>query len=268
MGPLEFFDCYYYVAPHLGVRGMEKTMKKIRFLLGAVLMLFGTVPVFADPSVSVYVGVKNKKVLDNGVITAKDPVVQGDVKLAFENGIYLDFWLSRCLSDTAGNTLGNESDYTVGWERVVGGINVDVGIAFFDLYRTSRFDRNDVTQFFGEVSPKTPWTIGKTTLSPYARVEVISSTGMGFSNEPVYFVGLRHTWPVTEQLSVLQRLQVSEHPDLPGVAGGTVVSYKIQLPYKTGAYGITVTPSYERIQPFIDGRPKSDVFGLQLSRAF
>jgi hypothetical protein len=247
---------------------MEKKVKRIRFLLGAVLMLFGTAPVFADPSVSVYVGVKNKKVLDNGVITAKDPVVQGDVKLAFENGMYLDFWLSRCLSDTAGNTYGNESDYTLGWKRAVGGISVDVGIAFFDLYRTARFDRNDVTQVFGEVSLRTPWAIGPTTLSPYVRLEVISSTGLGFRNELVYFAGIRHTWPINERFSVLQRLQVSEQPDLPGVAGGTVVSYKVQIPYKTDMYGITVTPSYERIQPLITGVPKSNVFGLQLSRAF
>ncbi|MGB4833862.1 MAG: hypothetical protein WBP40_02430, partial [Candidatus Moraniibacteriota bacterium] len=264
-GPLAFIDHYLYVAPAPRGSGGEKKMKKV--IVGICTLLFAA-SVLAGPSVFVYGGVKNLYALGNGVVSAKDPVAQGGVTLSFENGAYFDLWLSRRLSGAAGNVYGNESDFTLGWKGAVGSVSADVGIAFFDLYRTARFDRNDVSQFFGEISPQTPWAIGPTTLSPYVRLEVISSTGLGFRNEPVYFAGIRHTWPINERFSVLQRLQVSEQPDLPGVAGGTVVSYKVQIPYKTDMYGITVTPSYERIHPFIDGRPKSNVFGLQLSRAF
>lgn len=241
-------------------------MKKVIAVLAVAIMLFGTGATWAASSVLVYGGVMNKYVIGNGIISAKDPVAQGGVKFSFENGTYLDLWLSRRFSDAEGNAYGNESDLTLGWSGAVGSVSVDTGVAVFNLYPTTRVDRNDVTQLFAEVSPKTAWTIGTTTLSPYVRLEVVSSTGMGFRNEPIYFVGLRHTWSATGRLSVLQRLQISEQPDLPGVSGGVVVSYKLQVPYTIG--GITVTPSYERIHPIINGRPKSNILGLQFARVF
>ena len=61
------------------------------------------------------------------------PVVQSDLFVSFQNGLYADVWNSKSFEGSWGKSLGDEVDYGVGYGRSLGkGFSFDIGVTYFD----------------------------------------------------------------------------------------------------------------------------------------
>ncbi len=240
-----------------------------RFALVLALSLLSA-QVLAGVDTKVYALVKNKSVNDSGLVLAVDPVVQGGITFTLQQGGYLDLWFSHATGSGPANDYGDEVDFTLGWRgRIAGEIDANLGVAELDLYPTQNLNSHNVTKIFAEIAPlRLAVPLGPTTLTPYARVEVIRSTGRGYTGKGLYYLGARDVWAVGQGLSLVQRLHLLDTPDLPGVSGGLVASYKLEAPYALG-HGVVFTPSFEWIHPYIDQRPKnSHLFAARIEWHF
>jgi len=96
-----------------------------------------------DPSVSLRSVVADRYVgSSSGGVVYDKPVLQTDLFIAFQNGIYVDFWNSKSLNSDWEN-YGNEIDWSLGWYGLVRGFGLDVGVAYFDEPMGFAFDKQD-----------------------------------------------------------------------------------------------------------------------------
>lgn len=83
----------------------------------------------------------------NGGIFYDGPVVQSDLFISFQNGIYADLWASR--GNKAGwmDDFDSEVDYNAGWANS----NFDLGVMYIDVAKLSA---SDVLQLYAKVATR------------------------------------------------------------------------------------------------------------------
>lgn len=185
----------------------------------------------------------------NGAIFHDEPVVQTDLFVELPHGFYFDLWWSVGLDGTdASSDFGDEIDYTVGWAGNFGKLDVDLGIAYFDLFEL--FDAGgdgDVLQPYIELGKTLKlgekhkltlntafqwqqplknsmssggyliggvsdlWQISPT-VSINSEVSVLYDTGAyNYDNGLVGFVNFETSWQITRSFSVqLPSIKVAE----------------------------------------------------------
>jgi hypothetical protein len=218
---------------------------------------------FADtPSVYVYGGLHSKYVLGAGIVASEGAVAQGGTNFSWKNGMYLDVWGSVPFQSRPENDYGKETDLVVGWKGDTGLLKLDLSLAYYNLYPTRKVGSDDMIDIVGEATLKNPWTVGKATFVPFAKAEVMNSSGRGIHGATQFLAGLYNTIPTGDGWSVKQKFQVGYQPNMPGLSAGWNGYYKVGVERTWNA--LTVGAQYQRYQPFgLDaGRIPHNVFGV------
>lgn len=126
-------------------------MKKL-FILNVIigLAVLFAVTVMAEvpatdigPSVSFRSVVGDKYVcFGSGSLLYNKPVIQSDLFISFNDGLYVDLWDSKSLNSSWEN-YGNEIDYGLGWSGKIYGFGLDVGVFYYDEPSGLTFDEKD-----------------------------------------------------------------------------------------------------------------------------
>lgn len=241
----------------------------MRFLLFFLLSTFGFSPAFAGginpDSTTVYGGVKSSYVISNAVVSSKASVFQGGVTFTWGQN-YIDLWGSHPLhdADLSQNQFGKEIDITVGHRGEVGDAKFLVGLAHFNLYPTSNMDGSDVLELFGEISPKSDWH----SMSPYLRVEVMSTPAYQMDKAVASYVGVRNNITISDDWKFDQQLQLSHQPKNVFVGAGNIGYYKAGITRTIGKGSVGF--SFEHYQPMgMDaGRTVRNVGGANFAYVF
>jgi hypothetical protein len=105
--------------------------------------------------VSVEVGYHSQYLGNNGGVFHPDPVLQGNATLGWKH-VYLDVWRSQTLKDGCRN-FGCETDYTAGATFSVGKVDVDLSIAYFDIFHPGSARYADMIEPRLELSHMLDW---------------------------------------------------------------------------------------------------------------
>ena len=197
------------------------------------------------------------KYLDNtgGIVNLDRPVVQTDLILSFDSGLYLELWNSTGLNGGGlSSDYGDELDLFVGWTEEVEllGVNLDLGVAYFDILPVGTLTDTDVIQPFIAVSKNFDVAEGQT-LSPFIRTEFIFGGANTNQGETYFHFGLEHAVEFTDALSLGHKIEVQYDPGIYDFDAGWIGEYAIQFDWNVSKT-ITLTPISVRIST-----PLSDV---------
>jgi hypothetical protein len=87
-----------------------------------------------------------------GAVLYDKPVVQSDLYVSFDNGLYLDLWSSTSLDTKWNNNLGDEVDYGIGWEKTIRKYTVRIGFIYFDEPNVFTLGAGDIAYTHAKVS--------------------------------------------------------------------------------------------------------------------
>jgi len=115
---------------------------------------------------------------DNGAVFHNQPVLQTELSIAFPKfeGGYFKLRQSMGLDGTGlSSDYGDELDYTLGWTGKKRGIDLDVGVAYLDLWDLLKGPKGDMLLVYLELSKELKFQIP---LTVYVKIEdFLSPTG-------------------------------------------------------------------------------------------
>jgi hypothetical protein len=244
---------------------------KIRLVIGILLFCItgGTRADRYVPNTYLYGGFHSEYVGNDGVVLSTGPVTQDGVVFAWANGAYVGLWGSVPFRSGNNNDYGKEVDVSVGWSGHVWLFNANVTFSHYNLHPVGRINSRDVVSVIGEVSPRSPWQIGETSLTPYLKLEALNSSGNGIKNATQVFVGLNSRTPIGNNWTLEQKVQLGHQPKFPGLSSGWNGYYQLNVTH-TFSNGLTVGPEFRRYQPLgLDGGRKGEnVFGVTFGYSF
>lgn len=247
--------------------------KLLRLCLSALLPLITTTAPLADEltpsSAYVYATAKSKYVLGSGVLASPSAVLQGGTTVSWKNGVYVDLWGSGPFSSKADNSYGNEMDTTAGWLGEIGKAKIDAGIAHYNLYPVGKIDKFDLFDIFAEISPKDGILVGeKSTITPFARVELLKSSGRNISAAVIYG-GIYNNIPLGDGWAFDQKVRVGSWSNIASLSAGYIGYYKAEVS-RTLENGLRIGVYAERYQPFSmdGGRVPNTIFGVNVGMNF
>ncbi|MSU55623.1 MAG: hypothetical protein EXS46_03765 [Candidatus Taylorbacteria bacterium] len=147
------FSCHHLniYSTELQLSGKIVTdMKKIIVILATALLVHNRTEAEENQpqpvSVTLSSVIANKYLFSGtGMELSGDPVVQTDLFLSHKSGVYLDLWNSRSLKGKWDDgSLGNEVDYGLGWNGVIKGLTVHVGVTYFDEPKAFTLGSGDI----------------------------------------------------------------------------------------------------------------------------
>ncbi len=255
-------------------------MKKSRYCIIVALAYFFVVgeSIAAEPGrpffeVNFSTKVLNQYVGDTGVVAYNRPVSQNDLTIThIPSGIYLDIWQSISLNHVGRSTnLGNEIEYFLGWSGDIAGIEMDAGVAYFDLITLFKMPEGDVIQPYIELNKKFDVT-ERHTLTPYVRAEYgIPAKGNAKEFKGLYvYSGLKHGWQVSKDVSVNQKAAIIFDDGAYGADRAWVGAYEIAPSYRIKEW-LSIDLTGKVIGPFTnvtDGRKTQFIGGGGVSVNF
>lgn len=160
-----------------------------KFFVTVLAMFVSVSAVMAAPSVSVQSVVSDKYVGTDGSELYGAGVIQSDVFMTFENGIYLDIWNSTPFSGLNEN-CGSEQDLGFGWTGPVPVSDfslavMDVGVTYYDEPRLQDFGAGDILNGHVKLSVTTN---GITVFESYEKN--VALKGSGFEGFDLFSLGV------------------------------------------------------------------------------
>lgn len=145
----------------------------------------------------------SKYLYTNSAIFHDEPVIQTDLLIGLPKGFYLDLWWSVGLDGTdMSSDFGDEVDYTIGWAGSVGKFDIDLGIAYFDLFELlDTGGDGDVLQPYIKLS-KTLKLKKKHKLTPYAAFQWQQPLKSSMSNGGYLIGGVSDLFQISPRVSV------------------------------------------------------------------
>ena len=205
---------------------------------------------FAPQVWSISTAFRSQYVFSNAAVAYDKFVAQPDLFVKLQNGFTMDLW-SSIPFDTSdvGDDFGTEFDVTLGWSGEICGTNVNVGIAYYDMYRVFRADESDMFVPFIEASYDFALT-PEITMSPYAKIEV-NFTPDGYAGGDAFErIGARCAWKMSDLITLAGNTYVLYDP---GILGGDVAwvgSAEASILWDVGHGMILELPYLRVIGPF------------------
>ncbi|MBX2866958.1 hypothetical protein KTR10_03320 [Candidatus Kaiserbacteria bacterium] len=242
-------------------------MKK---LLVTTTLLATAVSLPATAGATITTKVLDKYLGTNGAVFHSGTVVQSDIFVTLGGGFYTDVWVSYAAQGSWQSTFGDEVDLTLGWADTVGAFNVDVGAAYFNIADDGT-GMGDVLQFYLTVDH--PIKVGRSTVSPFVRAEVYTSSKSGDNPDNGQFFrgGVMYSTPLAEKWGLSGKAQVSYDTGAFGFTPGTFadvdakVTYAVTESFSISAYGKISTPISTKAS---DTRSTETAFGMITSWSF
>jgi hypothetical protein len=216
----------------------------------------------------------SKYVDEAGINIHNKPVIQSEIFVRHtSSGIYLDIWYSTTAKNAGkDNNAANEVDYSVGWNKTIGPIAVDVGVTYIDLTSLYKGLDGDIIQpyivFYKDIN-----VADNHMITPFMRAEYgIPAKG----NDPS-LKGLRiHSGVKTlskisnNKITINQKLTIVYDDGSYGMNRAWIGSYEIGPSYKVNDWmsidlnGRVVSP----LSHVNDGRKFEWIFGFGLTFYF
>lgn len=146
----------------------------------------------------------------NGAIFHDDLLFVSDLTVSFPNGTYIDVWNALALDEIGGSlNWGNETDFTVGYSREIGGVCFDFNVTYFDLKPLFYVPGGDIVRIQGRVSKQltlsenhvlTPWGMFRVYF-PIRASHELEKGELGY-------VGFKHSWNLSSKLHMSQGLTI------------------------------------------------------------
>ncbi len=183
-----------------------------------------------------------------GIINHDRPVGQIDFILSHSSGVYLELWGSTGLNGGGiSSDYGDEFDIYLGWSGEVEefGLDLDIGVAYFDLLPVDTFSGSDVLQPFAMISKEFEIADGQT-LTPYGRVEMLFSDDFDNQGECYFHFGVEHSFGLSESLSVTQKVDLNYDPGLYELDATWIGEYAVALEWSVSEL-VTINPIMIRL---------------------
>lgn len=247
-----------------------------KWLVGALttLMFVGVLALPAaagESSFTLYTHTWSKYLVNKGVLVHDKPVLQTGLTYAAGGGFFLDLWHSSGLDGTSlSSDFGDETDYTVWWSGKVESLDLQVGLAYFDLFPLFS-TKNDILQPYGEVTRSFALTTSHT-VSPYIRVEVGIPMRDGVPRRGAHaYFGTRHDWHALPFLAINHRGWLLYDTGAYGFDNGVLYGYRLDTNWAiTKALTVSV-PSVKFTGPLAgihDRRKHEGIVGVGFSLWF
>lgn len=215
---------------------------------------------------SLSIQVKDKYLLGKGIVAHNKSVIQTDLYIPLDKGLYLDFWWSSGFNKKLDGGFDDEIDETIGWSGEVKNLDVDLGIAHFNLFRIDRLD-GDVVQPYFEIG-KNFKVNDRHALTPYFRTEIyfpVGWKGVDAKRGAHIFGGIKHYWQALERLTISQKLAaVYDTGTFVNFDHGFLGDYSVGLGWKITDKITIDLPTFRAVFPLTDlkdGRKPNTVFG-------
>jgi len=240
---------------------MNKNRRRFWIVFTALLVLYMLGSLLVGPAhcqeVTVTSVVKGAYLGPDGAVWYRHPLLQSDILVAWDNGVYADLWVS-----TSGNTRKDwdkETDVTLGYGRKFRRVNYSVEGVYFAVMD------GDILHGKLELSVETP------KVSPFVRVMGFVPTRKGGPKEGVLLVGgLRTSFSPSKLVEVSLEGSVRHDSGAFGYDPGWHSQGKVGV-------GVTLTSKTQlllgvelahRMSKVTDGRKGEVVWEIGLSHRF
>jgi len=252
-------------------------MKKVILMCGVILAAsVGIVSAAnedtnASPiSVSTDVGIYSKYVGIGGTVFENHPVEQASVNLGL-GPISLGLWNNASLERQAGETSGDEVDYTFVYAGVIPvgnyALNSELGLAYYDLSKVFHGRENNVLAYSWRVSKDCQ--IQNAKLQPYFRVEADTPDNRSsFSGGTFLTVGTKCEAALNSKIKVTEDVSFTRDDGNYGNNPETILGWKLGFQGTVGKW--IISPSFSLSHPFSNenGRNTEMVGGIDFATGF
>jgi hypothetical protein len=207
---------------------------------------------------------------DVGTPFYNKPVQQGNITFAHSSGLFLDIWTSVGFDNEWNENFAYEIDYTLGYSRKVGNLDVTLSAAYYDCFGLGEGPVNDVVMFSIDVA----WP----TIQVNDRLSLTPSIGYGYywipSSETdseggnVANIGLDCSYQLSSKWSVAFSPGILWHDGPFALNPGTILKLGFGLDYKIND---TFTLNLIEVTGYVPliGGDKADVaYGIGFSYSF
>ncbi len=216
---------------------------------------------------------RSQYVFSNGFVVHDEPVIQTDLFVTFEHGVFADLWTSvpTNLSEI-GDNFGTEAMLTLGWKGRVGDYNLSFAVEYEDLHNTLSFEGTDFQIFVGDVSRDFKAT-DDFTITPFLHLETNFTFDGVVQGDTLPRLGTRLSWHINDIVSVSSQIMAVYDPGILGGDAGWIGNAEAAFNWKIKDNLFLEAPYTRLIQPITafsdaDGRNTEIVFGFGLSYTF
>ncbi len=245
----------------------------MRKLAGILFLMLSLVFPLGAWSQTLTIQVKDKYLLGKDIVAYNKPVVQTDLFIPLIKGFYLDLWWSSGFNKNLNGGFDDEIDYTVGWSGEVKNLNLDLGVAYYNLFNLGRV-AGDILQPYFEFG-KSFRIKEQHLLTPYFRTEIyfpVEWKGVDAKRGALIFGGVKYEWQALEYLTVSQKLaMVYDTGTFIASDRGFLGDYNLALSWKVTEKMSIDLPTFRAIVPLSnlnDGRETKTVFGTGITFKF
>lgn len=202
---------------------------------------------------------------DNAIPTSNAAVVQTDLVISHENGVYVEAWRSiGARSRSVSGDYADESRYFLGWSgEVFGKLSLDAGIGYYDVYGST----GDLKNYYVEVSRSFETAYGTWTPS-VLRETYFTKDSAGYDGGSRTFLALSHEIEV-RRATIEQRLSAMYESAF-GYAKAWTYEYSATVSWKVNEHVSIILPSVRYLKPtaYVDGQERRLILGIGAKVSF
>ncbi|MDQ5950652.1 MAG: hypothetical protein QG585_594 [Patescibacteria group bacterium] len=168
---------------------------------------------------------------DDGLGLYPDPVVQGNVSLTHESGVFIDLWYSSGFNSRWATDWDDELDYTVGWSEKVWSLDLTTSLSYFDNFSVGQVPYNDVIKWgvLLDFPKKEPFCwLSVTPFMSYS-LYVIPDGNTPFEGGNVFALGAKTEVVLTEKTRLTSSTSIGFDDGCFGVKEGFILKHSSSL---------------------------------------
>lgn len=215
--------------------------------------------------------IQSQYIAGNGAVFHDKPVLQSDIFIVLQNGIYADIWHSTSLKfDNPNLGSDDEIDYSLGYSRAFGKMSIDVGALYMNFIDLEQSKGDAVLPYLelSRISQK------KFSILPYVRFQPAFPVSGDSPKQGYYFgAGFNIINRRRAGSEIRHKISVIHDSGAFGYERNTLAEYKFELTQQMGKRMKLVLPSVSAYVPLshpseYDGRKTSVSVGTGLSISF
>lgn len=189
-------------------------------------------PSWWKPTFTINSVVANKYLaFGSGAVLYDKPVVQSDLFVSMENGLYIDLWNSKSFEGSWGGNLGDEVDYGLGWAGSIGkGFGMDIGTTYFDEPTIFTLGSGDILYSHVKVSRAFKPFAKFEPIVPFVSFENYSTMpDTGFQGGNLYSIGFSTCIPLSRIFKITSTTIASYDDGGFGLRSGIILRQNVEL---------------------------------------
>lgn len=209
----------------------------------------------AEPSYSGEIVFGNRYLtFGSGSLLSEEKTVQASMNAEWENGFFVNLWLSRPLNrHVPKSDFANENDYVAGWNGEVGYWKVGASLTYFDEPRLGEFKAGDIWY----TSLKASHGLGHVELDlNYDTYTPMKDSG--FEGGHLIAAGISKKMEFAERVTVSGFAKLAYDDGGFGFSKGFLANYGGEISWKVNKHLSVIAPRVNAYLPFMSDARKSD----------